>query len=357
MTAFFDTYKRRRVLVTGHTGFKGSWLCSFLKNIGCEVAGYSLEPPSHPAHFKLLGLDIQDNRGDVRDYSGLKKVFLNFKPEIVFHLAAQPIVRLSYEKPVETFETNVMGTVNLLEVCRQSLGVRAVVIVTSDKCYENNEWVWGYRENDKMGGHDPYSASKGCAEIATSSYRRSFLQPGNEHTNKKMLVASVRSGNVIGGGDWAQDRIIPDIMRANVKNKVVQIRSPEAVRPWQHVLEPLVGYLMIGARLINREDKFADAWNFGPSPDDCCSVGELTKKVEKQWSNLKFEYGNRKGPHEAAFLLLDSLKARRLLGWKPIWNLDQAIYRTINWYKKYYEQNYVATNDDIRDFIGRMEEL
>lgn len=348
--AFLEAYSGRRALVTGHTGFKGSWLCAWLEEAGCAVTGYSLDLPTDPAHFSLLNVRVRDLRGDVNDFPTLSQAISQAKPDIIFHLAAQPLVRLSYAQPRQTLATNIMGTVNVLEACRHISNVAAVVIITSDKCYDNREWVWGYRENDPMGGHDAYSASKGCAELVTASYRRSFFPPLQYGQKHKTLAASVRSGNVIGGGDWAEDRILPDMIRALEGKKPAHIRDPGAIRPWQHVLDPLAGYLMLGARLLAGETPFADAWNFGPSPDDCCTVHELATKVSRCWPSLKFSLGSREGPHEATYLALDSSKARRLLGWSPTWRLDQAVERSVSWYRRYLETGVVATHDDIAAF-------
>ena len=278
---FEEFYSGKRVLVTGHTGFKGSWLTLWLTIMGAKVLGYALEPNTDPSLFNVLNLqkDIDHVIGDIRDFEKLREVITEFKPEIVFHLAAQPLVRLSYREPRLTYETNVMGTVNLLEAIRQTKSVRAVVNVTSDKCYENKEWVWGYREIDPMGGYDPYSSSKGCSELITAAYRNSYFK------NTEAAVASARAGNVIGGGDWAEDRLIPDIVRSLSQGKQIIIRNPKATRPWQHVLEPLSGYLLLGKLLYEKGQEFAEAWNFGPSDSSVMTVEEIVKKSIEIWGS------------------------------------------------------------------------
>ena len=279
---FRGVYKGKKVLVTGHTGFKGSWLSLWLIKLGAKVIGYALEPPTNSNHFELLNLDMVSIIGDIRDRDRLNAIFKKYKPEVVFHLAAQPLVRYSYINPVETFETNVMGTINVFEACRITESVKAIVNITSDKCYENKEWIWGYRESDPLGGYDPYSASKGCAELVTSSYRKSFFNPEDYSKKHNTLLASARSGNVIGGGDWGKDRLIPDIVRAISKNEKLYIRNPKATRPWQHVLEPLSGYLFLGQMLLEGKTEFADAWNFGPNEGCHTDVETVVKKIKRR---------------------------------------------------------------------------
>lgn len=322
-------WRGRRVLVTGHTGFKGSWLSLWLQAMGAEVHGLALDPPTEPALYDIAGVAAGmagDIRCDIRDEAGLRAAVANCRPEIVLHLAAQPLVRLSYAEPVATFATNVMGTVHLLEAVRQAGGVRAVVNVTTDKCYENREWVWGYRETEAMGGHDPYSASKGCAELVTSAWRRSFLASG------ETALASARAGNVIGGGDWALDRLVPDILRALAKGEPVAIRNPHSTRPWQHVLEPLSGYLVLAQRLHADGGAVAEGWNFGPAEADARPVGWIVERLVAQWGgDASWRLDGGEHPHEAHYLKLDTSKAASRLGWQPRWNLAQALEQTVAW--------------------------
>jgi CDP-glucose 4,6-dehydratase len=333
MTAFGDCYRGRRVLLTGHTGFKGSWLALWLQRLGAEVTGLALDPDSQPSHWDLLQLGIADHRIDIRDAAAVAATVRAADPEIVFHLAAQPLVRRSYRDPVETWSTNLMGTVNVLEACRQALSLRAIVVVTTDKCYENREWEWGYRESDPLGGHDPYSASKAATELAVASYRAAFF-----HTPKAPLLASARAGNVIGGGDWAEDRLVPDLVRAVTAGTIMEIRSPGATRPWQHVLEPLSGYLCLGRMLLAGHRECADAWNFGPDSDSNRSVGDVLALLQKQWPAVRWQATSQPQPHEARLLHLDSAKARQRLGWKPVWSLDDSLNATSDWYRAYLER-------------------
>ncbi|HBM16430.1 MAG TPA: CDP-glucose 4,6-dehydratase [Lentisphaeria bacterium] len=350
---FYGIYSGRKVLITGHTGFKGSWLAYWLLKMGASVCGYSLNPPTNPSHFDLLKLEMESHVGDIRDSKRLLAVLASFKPEIVFHLAAQPLVRLSYREPRETFETNVMGTLNVLEACRQTDSVKAIVNITSDKCYENREWVWGYRENDPMGGFDPYSASKGCAELVASCYRNSYFNLEKYDKQHAVLLASCRAGNVIGGGDWALDRLVPDIMKAVSKGETVIIRNPAATRPWQHVLEPLSGYLLVGQRLLEGKKEFAEAWNFGPSDNSSISVEEVVKAIQKYWPRINYKIEQDKtAAHEANLLKLDCSKAHIKLGWKETWNSIEAFEKTTNWYRNYYESGNLSTEDDINRFVN-----
>jgi len=329
-------YNGKRVLIAGHTGFKGSWLTLWLTMMGANVLGYALEPNTDPSLFNVLNLqkDIDHVIGDVRDFEKLREVITEFKPEIVFHLAAQPLVRFSYREPRLTYETNVMGTVNLLEAVRQTKSVRAVVNVTSDKCYENKEWVWGYREIDPMGGYDPYSSSKGCSELITAAYRNSYFK------NTETAIASARAGNVIGGGDWAEDRLIPDIVRSLSQGKQIIIRNPKATRPWQHVLEPLSGYLLLGKLLYEKGQEFAEAWNFGPTDSSVMTVEEIVKKSIEIWGSGSYVIDSSEQPHEANLLKLDVSKAEWKLGWHSKIDPKEAIMSTINWYLKFEtEQN------------------
>lgn len=351
---FGDIYRGRRVLVTGHTGFKGSWICAWLAALGADVLGFSLPPNTDPNHFTLLEQDlaIQSVLGDIRDLDVLEKTFTEFQPEIVFHLAAQPLVRLSYDQPIETLHTNVIGTANVFEACRRTPSVRAIVNITSDKCYENREWVWGYRENDPMGGYDPYSASKGCAELVTSAYRNSFFHPEQYGKDHNVLLASVRAGNVIGGGDWAADRIITDLVIAASRDEKLSIRNPSATRPWQHVLEPLSGYLLLGRHLLEGDISCAGAWNFGPADDGSITVLGVVKAMQKRWDRVQYAVtGNVDQPHEAGLLKLDCSRARSLLAWEPVWDADSNFDKTISWYKAFYETGKVRTADDLEEYV------
>jgi len=327
----------KRVLVTGHTGFKGSWLTLWLRDLGAKVGGYSLNPPTNPSVHSLARIaDYVEisNCADIRDLAQLTVAANEFKPEIVFHLAAQPLVRLSYSQPVETYTVNVIGTVNLLEAVRRCDSCRAVVIITSDKCYENSEWVWGYRESDPVGGHDPYSSSKGCAELVVAAYRRSFFQ------DAKTGIASARAGNVIGGGDFSLDRLVPDIMSAISRGEPLKVRSPDAVRPWQHVLEPLSGYLLLAEKLYGEPGRYSQSWNFGPSHEDTRSVRWLVENlVSLCGKDVRWERDAKPSPHEAHFLTLDSTKAQTMLGWKPRWDLQRALAAVVDWYRAYQSQS------------------
>ncbi len=350
---FSGIYYGKKVLVTGHTGFKGSWLSYWLTQMGADVIGYALDAPTEPNHIGLLHMDIVSVTGDIRDQEKLNETFEKYQPEIVFHLAAQALVRLSYEEPVETFESNVMGTLKVFEACRKTSSVRAIVNITSDKAYENKEWIWGYRENDPMGGYDPYSASKGCAELVTSSYRNSFfnvLQYGVEHN---VLLASCRAGNVIGGGDWAVDRLMTDIMLSASQNKKVEIRNPHATRPWQHVLEPLSGYLAIGQKLLEGKKEFAEGWNFGPSDKGSISVQKVIEQIKKYWENIDYDLDiSQKHPHEANLLKLDCSKAHIKLHWQNVWNNETTFEKTVNWYKIFYQDQEIITLEDLQSYIS-----
>lgn len=348
---FGGIYKGKTVLITGHTGFKGSWLALWLNQMGANVIGYSLEAPTEPNHITLLNLDIISIIGDIRDLGLLNKTFAVHKPDIVFHLAAQPLVRLSYENPIETYETNVIGTLKVFEACRTN-GVQAIVNITSDKAYENREWVWGYRENDPMGGYDPYSSSKGCADILASSYRSSYFNPEEYKKTHNTLLASCRAGNVIGGGDWAKDRLITDIMLSVSQGKKVSIRNPYATRPWQHVLEPLSGYLAIGKKLLEEKAAFGEAWNFGPSDEGSITVEEVVKHVKKHWETIDYELTrNPNQPHEANLLKLDCSKAHIYLHWKDVWESETTFEKTVLWYKHFYEEGVIDTLNNLNQYI------
>ncbi len=351
-------WKSKRVFLTGHTGFKGSWLSLWLLSMGAEVSGYSLAPSTNPNLYTAIALDkdMASTIADVRDAEAIERAMRSFRPEIVIHMAAQPLVRYSYEVPIETYATNVMGTVHLLNAVRHTPEVRVVVNVTSDKCYENREWVWPYREDEAMGGHDPYSSSKGCAELVTSAFRRSYFHP-DKYSEHKVAITSGRAGNVIGGGDWALDRIVPDMARSFSAGKPVIIRNPRAVRPWQHVLEPLSGYLTLAERSF-ADASITGAWNFGPSESDSQPVRYLADSIVKLWGNgATWESGeNEQTVHEAHLLNLDSSKARTLLGWRPRWRLDEALANTVGWYREYYDGGdaRAVSLNQIKDYSSRL---
>ena len=344
----------KRVFITGHTGFKGSWLSLWLQQLGAEVTGFAQRAPTNPSLFELarVATAMKSIEGDVRDFPSLCDALIQAQPSIVFHLAAQPLVRRSYAEPVETYATNVMGTVHLLEAVRVCKSVRAVVNVTTDKCYENREWVWPYRESEPMGGLDPYSSSKGCSELVTAAYRASFL--GLTHSEGRAVgVATARAGNVIGGGDWAEDRLLPDIIKAFSKGETARIRNPQAIRPWQHVLEPLRGYLLLAQRLWEQGMPYAEGWNFGPDLADDRPVEWVVKAMAERWgadAGWTTDTGNH--PHEAQYLRLDVSKAKEYIGWQPILRLEQAIELTINWHTRFNagEDPRLVTNDQISNY-------
>jgi len=334
-------WNHRKVLVTGHTGFKGSWVLLLLHRLGADVYGYALDPPTEPSLYNLAKLDelVKSTIGDVRDYEKILEVCHQIRPEIVIHMAAQPLVRESYRNPRETFEINVMGTVNLFEAIRITGGVKAVLNVTTDKCYENREWIWGYRENEPMGGYDPYSNSKGCSELVTSAFRCSYFNP-KDYQIHGVALASARSGNVIGGGDWADDRLIPDFLRSIINGEKIVIRSPYAVRPWQHVLEPLTGYLLLCEKLFKDGPVFAEGWNFGPEDNDAKDVAWITQYLCEHWKNgASWETDIQPNPHEANYLKLDCSKAKAKLGWMPIWDIKTTLDSIIAWYQSYLSDN------------------
>ena len=343
-----DFWNGKRVLVTGHTGFKGSWLCLWLQSRGAIVHGYALEPTGDQNLFEVAGVAAGmagNTIADIRDAQSLEQVMRITQPEVVFHLAAQALVRRSYAAPVETYAVNVMGTVNLLEAVRNSQGIRAVVNVTTDKCYENREWPWAYREIEALGGHDPYSSSKACSEIVTAAYRRSFLQAGG------VALASARAGNVIGGGDWAVDRLIPDFLRALDAGAPLEIRSPNAIRPWQHVLEPLSGYLQLAARLFTEQAEFAEAWNFGPADEDARPVSWIVDRLVNSTPGATWRCDESPQLHEANYLKLDSSKARIRLPWRPRWALATALDKTLEWHAAW------RVGKDMREFtLGQINE-
>lgn len=337
-------WRGKKVFITGHTGFKGSWLCLWLYLLKADITGFALKPPTNPNLFGLCKIDklTTSITSDVRDYKSLAKAIKAVRPDIIIHMAAQSLVRESYKNPVDTYSINVMGTVNLFEAVRNTDGVKAVINVTTDKCYENREWFWGYRENEPMGGYDPYSNSKACSELITSAYRNSFFNPKN-YNSHGVGIASVRSGNVIGGGDWSADRLMPDCVRALLDKKRIVLRNPNAVRPWQHVLEPLSGYLLLAQKLYNNGPKYSEGWNFGPDEGDTKPVEWIVKKICEKWGqNASYKIDKGEHPHEAHYLKLDCSKAKEKLGWYPRWNLEKAIDSVIEWTQAYQE------NKDVR---------
>ncbi|MDR0869200.1 MAG: CDP-glucose 4,6-dehydratase [Planctomycetaceae bacterium] len=360
MSAFNNIYQSSKVFLTGHSGFKGTWMTEWLSQLGAAVAGYSLPGKvSEPDHFSVLNPKLeQDYRGDIRNYELLQQAISETQPDIVFHFAAQPLVNVSYQKPLDTFSTNVLGTANLLEACRNCESIKAVVVITSDKCYKNKEQKQGYRETDELGGVDPYSASKACAELTAQSYRSSYpaLPP----------VATARAGNVIGGGDWSQYRLVPDLIRSAISDKITIIRKPAAVRPWQFVLEPLYGYLLLGQKLLEEGRKFAEPWNFGPAFNAAHNTGftvlELAEKSSHSWNRIRFEVkedllaeditraGGGNPLIETGILLLDSSKSQQQLNWKPLWSIEKSVQETIRWYKTFAETGKVITVHQIAEY-------
>jgi len=342
-------FDHKKVLVTGHTGFKGAWLTLWLQILGAKILGYALEPPTDPNLFSLTLIkdNIQHVIGDIRDFDKLSRVLKDFQPDLIFHLAAQSLVRLSYKEPKLTYETNIMGTINLYEAVRQATSVRAIVTVTSDKCYENQEWCYNYRECDPMGGYDPYSSSKGCVELIAAAYRNAFFNTAG------IALASVRAGNVIGGGDWAEDRLIPDCVRSLAKGKPIEIRNPKAIRPWQHVLEPLSGYLWLGDLMLQNGEKYNEGWNFGPEDSDILTVEEVVRQVIQHWGTGQYVIDTLKHPHEASLLKLDISKARFKLKWQPVYDIFKAIQETVHWYRLYYDN---APGEVIESFTRKQIE-
>ena len=347
-------YRGKKILITGHTGFKGSWLSIWLSELGANVIGYALEHPTIPSLFEICNLEerVISLIGDIRNLKTLRDVFDEYQPEIVFHMAAQSLVRYSYREPVETYETNIMGTVNLLEASRHNSSVRAIVNVTSDKCYENREGFWNYSENDPMGGYDPYSSSKGCAELITTAYIKSYFNP-DEYERHGASLASVRAGNVVGGGDWAEDRLIPDCIKALMENTPIVIRYPDAVRPWQHVLDPLFGYLLLAQYLYQDGPAFSGAWNFGPDYENDKAVRWLVEHITKKWgNNASWTVDCSNHPYEANYLKVDCSKAKSKLGWNSNWNLKLVVEKTVDWYKAYrnHEDMLNVTIDQIQNY-------
>lgn len=353
---FNGAFRGKRVLVTGHTGFKGSWLSIWLHEMGAEVIGVGLDPYSEKDNYVLSGIGQKikaDLRADIRDGQKMKEIFSEYQPEIVFHLAAQPLVRLSYEIPVETYETNVMGSINIMEAARMTDSVMVIVMITTDKCYENKEQIWGYRENEPMGGYDPYSSSKGAAEIAISSWRRSFFNPADYGKKHHVSIASVRAGNVVGGGDWAKDRIVPDCIRALEADKPIEIRSPKSIRPWQHVLEPLSGYLLLASKMLQDPTKYCEGWNFGPRAESITPVWDVATMLTKYYGKGELkDVSNPNALHEANLLMLDISKAKFQLGWEPRTSIEQCCQLTADWYKRYqHEDVYSLCLDEINKFV------
>jgi CDP-glucose 4,6-dehydratase len=353
MKQFSDAYRRKRVLVTGHTGFKGSWLSLWLTQLGAEVVGVSFAAPTQPNHWNLLRLEsnIQHYELDIRDSILVNEVVRATRPEVIFHLAAQPLVRRSYREPLETWSTNVMGTANILEACRRTDSVRAILVVTTDKCYENQEWSWGYREIDRLGGHDPYSASKAGSELVAASYRSAFF-----YAYGAPLLATARAGNVIGGGDWSEDRLIPDLVRAVAEKRSLEVRLPNATRPWQHVLESLSGYLLLGQKLIDGDRKFEGAWNFGPSRSGNRTVSEVLQALQSHWPGMRWHESRTPQSHEANLLFLNSDKAQSQLGWLPVWSLDTTIERTVDWYRAFLEEKATVSNAQLKQYVDAAQD-
>ena len=343
---FQDVYRNRSVFLTGHTGFKGTWMLRWLTMLGADVTAFSL-PNEHRSPLKPTRgpAPKREYLNDIRNADALTEAVFTAQPEIVFHFAAQAIVRRSYVDPAGTFATNVTGTVNLLDACRRSGSVRGIVVITSDKCYRNNEWDWGYRENDPLGGRDPYSASKSCAEIVAESFRLSFPELAN--------LATCRSGNIVGGGDWSEDRLVPDLMRNAVAGETTILRMPNATRPWQHVLDPLSGYLLLGQKFLEgiEAERYAGAWNFGPDAEGNLTVGEVAGRMSNDWNKIQFQSAETTGPHEARLLMLDCSKAKKRLGWKPVWNIDATLRRTVDWYREYAEAGSDPTESQIADYV------
>ena len=351
---FGGKYNGKRVLITGHTGFKGSWLSTWLLKLGAKVLGISDKVPTNPSHFDLLNLDqeLESTLIDIRDFKRLKEKIIEFAPEIVFHLAAQPLVRYSYINPIETFETNVIGTVNLLEACRNK-SVKGILIVTSDKCYENLEESRPFVEEDRMGGYDPYSCSKGVAELITSSYRNSYFNLKEYGIKHDTLISSCRAGNVIGGGDWAEDRLIPDIIRSISNGEEVLIRSPKATRPWQHVLEPLSGYLLLGQKLLESEVSFSGGWNFGPKNNEVLTVEEVLGCAKSNWNSIQYSLNkSSENLYEAKFLSLNCDKAKTQLHWEPVWDTKASIEKTVEWYKQLNEGGKLITIAQLEEYVS-----
>jgi CDP-glucose 4,6-dehydratase len=351
VSMFNGVYKGQNILVTGHTGFKGSWLSLWLTTLGAKVVGLSLSPDSTPNHWDLLGLDVRSHLLDIRDENVLRNKIAEINPDMIFHLAAQPLVRRSYKDPLETWSTNVMGTANVLNAARDLKNLKAVVVVTTDKCYENKEWVWGYREIDPLGGYDPYSASKGGSELVTASFRNSFF-----NLPTSALIASARAGNVIGGGDWSEDRLIPDLIRSIDSSTPLHIRSPDATRPWQHVLDCLSGYITLGQQLLQGNQSFADAWNFGPEMDSNRRVLEVLQAIKNCIPGFQWSQSEGLQLHEAQLLHLDSSRARKDLSWKPVWSFEEGVEATVSWYKAWLDGKEVISESQLKTYCDLAHE-
>lgn len=353
----FKIYENTKVFLTGHTGFKGSWLGLWLYNLGAKVDGYSLKPNTKINHFDLLGSErLYENSyfSDINDKVELEKALINSDPEIIFHLAAQPLVRKSYQDPYNTFQTNTIGTLNILNISRKLKNLKAIVLITTDKVYKNKEWLWGYRENDTLGGYDPYSASKACAELVIDSMRQSFFNVDDFGSKHQILIASARAGNVIGGGDWSEDRLIPDIIKACVSDKKVEIRSPNSTRPWQHVLEPLYGYLLLGRKLLQGDTEFATSFNFGPEVSGNLTVNEVLKIAKNFWDKISYQCKvDLNAPHEANLLMLDPSKAKKMLSWNSFFTSEESIKMTIEWYRSFYNEGNIISTAQLNNLTNR----
>ena len=349
---FESTYKGRKTFITGHTGFKGSWLSLWMDLLGARLTGYSLPPPTDPNHYDLINLRIESFIGDINNREMLSDALRQTKPSIVFHLAAQPSVLYSYTNPLETFKTNILGTANLLEICRQIESIRAIIIITTDKCYKNEEWEWGYRENDELGGHDPYSSSKACVELIVSSYRKSYFPLEEYGASHRILLSTARAGNVIGGGDWTEDRLVPDVMRSAAKGQKAIIRNKDHIRPWQHLLDPICGYLLLGKQLIEGRKEFSGPWNFGPDDADSIDVLSVVKELSNSWSELSYKFDNsNEKQRETKMLKLDASKAKSRLGWKPVWKGKEVFSKTVEWYQAYYTSKESLSKDQLKKYI------
>lgn len=350
-------YAGKSVFVTGHTGFKGSWLCLWLTMLGAKVTALSLPPNTDPNHFVLLKPDYQSVVGDIRDADLVKRTVQSCQPEVVFHLAAQASVLYSYQHPLETIASNVSGTANVLNACRDVDSVRSIVIITTDKCYRNREWLWGYREQDELGGHDPYSASKACSELVTASFRDSFFPVAEHGRSHSKLVASVRAGNVIGGGDWVADRLVTDIMKFANEKKPTLLRNPHSVRPWQHVLEPLNGYLLLGSKLHQGDTSLAGPFNFGPDNADQLDVLTVTRKLKGYWDDIEYTLAEtEQKAHEAKLLRLDCTKSREVLGWRPVWTGDVMFEKTAEWYRSFYREGRILSEEQLKEYCAQAEQ-